>query len=210
MQFTHVNVIKNKIIELSDPYKSVYLPYFDFRFYDIKYKAQRTPWKYISGFSYYRFCNTSMIPCCQCTSQLLLAQWQITSRKEINIVDKTIGSVFILRSPMKKLIRLIKLSVMFSIWSAMKKYKPTDATTNPSLILQASQKPEYAKLIDDAVEHAKAKGGWVPCVCLSVGLCMCVCVCVCTCTPRPREGEYCVQGLFTGTLHCTKSGKIVY
>ena len=41
----------------------------------------------------------------------------------------------------------------------MKKYKPTDATTNPSLILQASQKPEYAKLIDDAVEHAKAKGG---------------------------------------------------
>ena len=41
----------------------------------------------------------------------------------------------------------------------MKKYKPTDATTNPSLILQASQKAEYAKLIDDAVAYAKAKGG---------------------------------------------------
>ena len=42
---------------------------------------------------------------------------------------------------------------------AMKKYKPTDATTNPSLILQASQKAEYAKLIDDAVDYAKDKGG---------------------------------------------------
>ena len=40
---------------------------------------------------------------------------------------------------------------------AMKKYKPTDATTNPSLILQASQKPQYDKLIDDAIAYAKKK-----------------------------------------------------
>ncbi|KAI0423108.1 hypothetical protein EKO27_g1608 [Xylaria grammica] len=39
------------------------------------------------------------------------------------------------------------------------KYKPQDATTNPSLILAASKKPEYAKLIDDATQYAKAKGG---------------------------------------------------
>ncbi|KAI5921825.1 hypothetical protein F4810DRAFT_712064 [Camillea tinctor] len=39
------------------------------------------------------------------------------------------------------------------------KYKPQDATTNPSLILAASQKPEYAKLIDAAVASAKGKGG---------------------------------------------------
>lgn len=31
------------------------------------------------------------------------------------------------------------------------KYKPQDATTNPSLILAAAKKPEYAKLIDAAV-----------------------------------------------------------
>ncbi|KAL9537292.1 Transaldolase [Mucor bainieri] len=36
-------------------------------------------------------------------------------------------------------------------------YKPQDATTNPSLILAASQKSEYAKLIDDAIEFAKKK-----------------------------------------------------
>jgi transaldolase len=37
----------------------------------------------------------------------------------------------------------------------MKKFKPTDATTNPSLILQASQLPQYKHLIDQAVEYAK-------------------------------------------------------
>ena len=43
--------------------------------------------------------------------------------------------------------------------TAIAKYKPQDATTNPSLILQASKKEEYAKLIDVAVDYAKKKGG---------------------------------------------------
>ncbi|MPC10797.1 putative transaldolase [Portunus trituberculatus] len=34
----------------------------------------------------------------------------------------------------------------------MKKYKPTDATTNPSLILQAANMSQYASLITDAVD----------------------------------------------------------
>ncbi|KAB8233156.1 sedoheptulose-7-phosphate:D-glyceraldehyde-3- phosphate transaldolase [Aspergillus alliaceus] len=38
------------------------------------------------------------------------------------------------------------------------KYKPQDATTNPSLILAASKKPEYASLIDAAVEYGKKHG----------------------------------------------------
>jgi len=40
----------------------------------------------------------------------------------------------------------------------IEKYKPQDATTNPSLILAASKKPEYAKLIDPAVEYGKKHG----------------------------------------------------
>jgi transaldolase len=44
-------------------------------------------------------------------------------------------------------------------FAAIGKYKPQDATTNPSLILAASKKPEYAKLIDVAIDYAKAKGG---------------------------------------------------
>lgn len=40
---------------------------------------------------------------------------------------------------------------------AIKKYHPTDATTNPSLIMAAAEKPQYRHLIDDAVAYAKAK-----------------------------------------------------
>jgi len=38
--------------------------------------------------------------------------------------------------------------------AAIHKHKPQDATTNPSLIYLASQKPEYAGLLDDAIHHA--------------------------------------------------------
>jgi len=41
-------------------------------------------------------------------------------------------------------------------FATIAKYKPQDATTNPSLILAASKKPEYAKLMDAAVEYGKS------------------------------------------------------
>ncbi|CAN0306091.1 unnamed protein product [Ectocarpus sp. 6 AP-2014] len=37
---------------------------------------------------------------------------------------------------------------------AIRKYKPTDATTNPSLIYAAAQMPAYQGFVDDAVKHA--------------------------------------------------------
>jgi len=43
-------------------------------------------------------------------------------------------------------------------FATIDKYKPQDATTNPSLILAASKKPEYAKLIDAAVQYGKGHG----------------------------------------------------
>jgi len=43
-------------------------------------------------------------------------------------------------------------------FATIDKYKPQDATTNPSLILAASKKPEYAKLIDAALEYGKQHG----------------------------------------------------
>lgn len=55
------------------------------------------------------------------------------------------------------------------------KYKAQDATTNPSLVLAASKKPEYAKLIDIAVEYGKEHVSeptdlpqWLLCQCLMV------------------------------------------
>lgn len=40
---------------------------------------------------------------------------------------------------------------------AIKLYKPKDATTNPSLILSASALPQYAPLIEEAINYAKAQ-----------------------------------------------------
>lgn len=43
----------------------------------------------------------------------------------------------------------------------MQIYKPTDATTNPSLILQAAQKEQYQHIIDRAVKYANKVGRYV-------------------------------------------------
>lgn len=42
-------------------------------------------------------------------------------------------------------------------FESIKAYRPVDATTNPSLILQASQDQKYQSLLDDAVKYAKDK-----------------------------------------------------
>lgn len=42
---------------------------------------------------------------------------------------------------------------------AIRKYQPQDATTNPSLLFKAAQKPEYAGLIRQALEWAARQGG---------------------------------------------------
>jgi transaldolase len=43
-------------------------------------------------------------------------------------------------------------------FEAMKKSKPQDATTNPSLVYTASQLPQYKHLVDEAINYAKSKG----------------------------------------------------
>ncbi|XP_039254059.1 transaldolase-like [Styela clava] len=41
---------------------------------------------------------------------------------------------------------------------AISRYLPTDATTNPSLLLAASQMPEYSELIEDAISFGEKNG----------------------------------------------------
>jgi transaldolase len=40
---------------------------------------------------------------------------------------------------------------------AIAAYTPTDATTNPSLLLKAAQKPQYEHLLQDAIDYAMAR-----------------------------------------------------
>lgn len=42
---------------------------------------------------------------------------------------------------------------------AIKKYNPTDATTNPSLIYKAAQMPQYKALVESAIAFGKAQPG---------------------------------------------------
>ena len=44
-------------------------------------------------------------------------------------------------------------------FESMKQYQPVDATTNPSLIFAAAKKPEYAHLVEQAIEFGKKAGG---------------------------------------------------
>jgi transaldolase len=43
--------------------------------------------------------------------------------------------------------------------NAIKQYKPTDATTNPSLIAAAAQMPEYQQIVDDCLKTAREQVG---------------------------------------------------
>ncbi|MFC6276035.1 transaldolase [Psittacicella hinzii] len=59
-----------------------------------------------------------------------------------------------------KLEQLKKLTVVVADTgdiNSIKKFQPQDATTNPSLILAASKLPEYAHLIDEAVNYANSQ-----------------------------------------------------
>jgi len=43
-------------------------------------------------------------------------------------------------------------------FESMKKYKPQDSTTNPSLIYSAVQLPQYKQLVEEAIAYGKSKG----------------------------------------------------
>jgi transaldolase len=63
---------------------------------------------------------------------------------------------------MNKLDQLKKMTTIVSDTGEIheiKKYHPTDATTNPSLIFNASGMPEYQPLLKEAIEYGKKKGG---------------------------------------------------
>jgi transaldolase len=44
--------------------------------------------------------------------------------------------------------------------NSIEKYKPTDSTTNPTLIAAAAQMPEYAQIVDDTLKAARDAAGY--------------------------------------------------
>ena len=43
-------------------------------------------------------------------------------------------------------------------FESMREFEPQDATTNPSLILAASEKPQYSHLIEQAIDEHAGRG----------------------------------------------------
>jgi len=66
-------------------------------------------------------------------------------------MDKTAQQV----DKLEQLKKLTTIVVDTGDIESIKKFAPTDATTNPSLILSAAQKPHYKHLIEEAVESSK-------------------------------------------------------
>lgn len=56
---------------------------------------------------------------------------------------------------LEKLRQMTTLVIDTGNIEAIEKYRPTDATTNPSLILAAIEKPEYQYLIEDAIHYSQ-------------------------------------------------------
>ena len=42
-------------------------------------------------------------------------------------------------------------------FDSIRQYRPTDATTNPSLVYAAAQLPQYRNLVEEAMEFGRAK-----------------------------------------------------
>ena len=62
------------------------------------------------------------------------------------------------QSQLDQLKRFTKVVADTGDFESMRDYKPQDATTNPSLIFQATQKPEYAYLLDKVIQDRKNSG----------------------------------------------------
>jgi transaldolase len=61
-------------------------------------------------------------------------------------------------SQLEALKKLTKVVADTGDFESMRAFKPQDATTNPSLILQAATKPEYAYILDKVIADRKGSG----------------------------------------------------
>src|SRR4029434_1481595 len=61
-------------------------------------------------------------------------------------------------SQLDQLKRFTKVVADTGDFESMRAFSPQDATTNPSLILQATTKPEYSHMLDEVVAERKNSG----------------------------------------------------
>jgi transaldolase len=62
------------------------------------------------------------------------------------------------QSQLEQLKKFTKVVADTADFESMKKFKPQDATTNPSLVYAATQKPEYAHVLEEVLAERKKSG----------------------------------------------------
>jgi transaldolase len=62
------------------------------------------------------------------------------------------------RSQLEQLKKFTKVVADTGDFESIKDFKPTDATTNPSLIYAATQKEQYFHLLDEVLAERKKSG----------------------------------------------------
>src|ERR1051326_1178441 len=61
-------------------------------------------------------------------------------------------------SQLEQIKRFTKVVADTADFESMKQFKPQDATTNPSLVYAAAQKPEYSQLVGEVLTDRKKSG----------------------------------------------------
>src|SRR5437667_12670090 len=69
--------------------------------------------------------------------------------------EKTTQSKLNQLEQLKKFTKIVADTADFE---SVKQFKPQDATTNPSLVYAATQKPEYARLLEEVLAERKKSG----------------------------------------------------
>src|SRR6185295_15256236 len=87
--------------------------------------------------------------------QRLSSMGDIAGRPSIGLPEETGRMANLLEQLNKVTVTVADTGDIHSI----EKFKPRDATTNPSLITAAAQMPEYADVVEEALKWAKAQGG---------------------------------------------------
>src|SRR6266478_3771515 len=59
---------------------------------------------------------------------------------------------------LEQLKKFTKVVADTAVFESIKDFKPQDATTNPSLVYAATQKPEYAHLLEEVIADRKNSG----------------------------------------------------
>jgi len=97
-------------------------------------------------------------PIAETASFLLPGQRENDSLSDLHTMSTAAATTATTLNQLEQLKQFTKVVADTGDFETMRAYQPQDATTNPSLILQAAQKPEYSALVDKAVQDHRGSG----------------------------------------------------